>query len=82
MLIVRHCYRDIFCSLPAGEDISLAEMECHYSVNYQEKEEDLLCAITEGNLEKVRQLLTSGMGINTVLHSKTSQQSATVHCRI
>ncbi|KAK2161929.1 hypothetical protein LSH36_107g00005 [Paralvinella palmiformis] len=53
-------------------------MECHYSVNYQEKEEDLLCAITEGNLEKVRQLLTSGMGINTVLHSKTSQQSATV----
>ena len=47
-------------------------------MTYQHKEDRLLEAIEAGNVDKVKQLITSGIGLNTVLHSKARRESATI----
>lgn len=42
------------------------------------KEEQLLAAIVTGNLERVKQLIASGISVNSLLHSEGCTESATV----
>lgn len=46
--------------------------------NYRQKDEQLLEAIEAGQLDKVKQLVSSGIQLNTVLHSKARQESTTI----
>ena len=48
------------------------------SIIFAHKEDELLEAITLGQLERVKQLVSSGIAINTVLHSRCRQESTTL----
>lgn len=53
-------------------------MQSSLNMDYTQGERSLLEAIESGQLDRVVQLLSSGVEINTVLHSKARRESATV----
>ena len=48
------------------------------TMSYLHKEEQLLEAIETGNLERVKQLVASGISVNALLHSTSRRESATL----
>ena len=53
-------------------------MQSSLNMDYSQCERDLLAAIEAGQLERVKQLVGSGVEASTVLHSKARRESATV----